>query len=63
MKAIKKIALLLVVLLVIIPVIPAQAGTMEKTVNLIENDQPHYGVPYTNGDVSQNLNILYPKMQ
>lgn len=39
MKAIKKIALLLVVLLVIIPVIPAQAGTMEKTVNLIENDQ------------------------
>lgn len=39
MKAIKKIALLLVVLLVISPVIPAQAGTVEKTTNLIENDQ------------------------
>ena len=39
MKAIKKIALLLVVLLVITPVIPAQAGTVEKTTNLIENDQ------------------------
>lgn len=39
MKAIKIIALLIVVLLVISPVIPAQAGTMEKTINLIENDQ------------------------
>ena len=39
MKAIKKIALLLIALLVITPVVPAQAGTIEKDSSLLVDGQ------------------------
>ena len=39
MKAIKGIALLLIVLLVITPMVPAQAGTMEKEISLLVDGQ------------------------
>ena len=39
MKAIKRIALLLIALLVITPIVPVQAGTMEKEISLLVNGQ------------------------
>ena len=39
MKAIKRIALLLIALLVITPIVPVQAGTMEKEISLLDDGQ------------------------
>ena len=39
MKAIKRIALLLIALLVITPIVPVQAGTMEKEISLLVDGQ------------------------
>ena len=39
MKAIKKLALLLIALLVITPIVPAQAGTVEKETSLLVDGQ------------------------